>query len=285
MTQDANSEDYWDDRDVDISSLRTRIARRAKSNKLLLSVASIVLWSRLADEAFIRSMIQKYRPKVLLDLACGAGKASLPALVDTVYGIDIQGYPEESARSKGYAATFSYKPPHYDLSLPQEVDMITCINLNAHIPFTAYAGIIGNALRFLKPTGVLILVNEHDNAGPSYRRFSDPDRKRRLVSDMDHHYFESRDAFLDKFRNQFPGLHLIHERSLAPIAPMIQHYVYSTGREPSSLARLALLCADCVVGPFNYLYARIKPDAESFLKAMVFKKVAVPDGQQDLIGP
>ena len=264
--------DYWIDRDIDKSPLRTRLARNVRSNGLLLRFAGFFLSTRLNDETFIRSVIKRHEPRALLDVACGGGKGSLPALVETVYGVDISGYPAHSALAKGYKEATSYTPPDYEFTIPQCVDVITCINLNAHVPFSSFAKIIGNALDNLNEDGILILINEHDNNGLSYSRFRDPEKKHRLVHGMEHYFFETHDSFFAKFVREFPMLELMEERALSPIVSTVQHYVYKTGRDPSRAMQFALLTADVLLGPFNYLYAKMNPTSESFLVAMVFRK-------------
>jgi SAM-dependent methyltransferase len=266
---------YWENRSKSGSiSKRSAFAKWVKANPSLLRLAGFFLSSRVADEAYIHNVIMRYRPEVVLELACGGGKAVLPANSERVYGVDIEGFPVDDALAKGYYQVTSYNPPDYSFSIPEPVDLITCINLNAHVPFDSYAKIIRNALAYLKSEGTVLLINEHDNQGLSYSRFSDAEKKRALVNGMEHYYFGTKADFLARFRDAFPELELIEERSLAAIVTANQHYVYSKGADPTGLTNKAILAADLLLGPVNSVYTAIFPKADAFLVGLIFKNTA-----------
>lgn len=265
-------ENYWNDRMASNLGIRGWISRSIKSSTFAFSIASFFLSSRLSDEAVIRKYVRRYKPISVLDIACGEGKALLPALIPTVYGIDIAGFPSDMPLNKGYTKTFVYEPPKYEFELPRSVDMLTCINLNAHIPFSAYIKIVEGALKFLTPDGILILVNEYDNKGISYSFFSDPAKRLSLIRGMEHYYFTDRDGFISEFTEYFGELKMVEERSLETLVTLSQHYVYHTGKDPGPVARKLILLGDALLGPVNYLYTRFRPKCESFLRVHLFQR-------------
>jgi cyclopropane fatty-acyl-phospholipid synthase-like methyltransferase len=186
--------------------------------------------------------------------------------------VDITGFPHDLAQQIGYKRAIAYDPPDYDFVLETKVDLVTCINLNAHIPFDSLERILRNALACLKDDGALVLIAELDNAGLSYSRFNDTRKKNALVNGMEHYYFENKASFLAKLGSSFPDLTLVEERSLAAITTLNQHYIYQTGKEPTSLTRGLILVGDMLAGPINSLYTRIRPRCEAFLVAFVFQK-------------
>ena len=132
----AANKEYWDARSVgDGDSLVRKLGRRLKSSRVGLGLLSFFLSSRVADEHFLRNVLRRYSPSSVLDVACGAGKPVLPANVDEVYGVDITGFPQHLAEQIGYKRAIAYDAPDYEFSLDTKVDLVTCINLNAHIPF------------------------------------------------------------------------------------------------------------------------------------------------------
>jgi hypothetical protein len=269
----ATNKEYWDAREVpEVDSWIRSVGRRLKSNSAGLKLLSFFLPSRVADEHFLRNVLKRYHPRVLLDVACGAGKPVLPANVPIVYGVDVKGFPAHLAEKIGYRKAIAYEPEEYDFNLETPVDMITCINLNAHIPFDSFRKILTKALRYLEGGCVLVILAELDNSGISYSRFRDGAKKQALVNGMEHYYFESRDAFFGKMIAAFPELDLIEERSLGPIVSLSQHYVYHTSREPGVIAKRLILIGDLITGPISSIYAKFRPRCESFLVAFVFKK-------------
>ena len=108
---------------------------------------------------------------VILDIACGRGKSILANNSEYVIGVDIKGYPQEIAQINGYKELAVYAPPEYYFSLSRKADVISCINLNAHIHFEYFSKILGSCLEKINSDGYLILLNEYDNQGPSYKYF------------------------------------------------------------------------------------------------------------------
>lgn len=265
---------YWAGRQVasasSFGSLLKRSALTRGLTELLFSV-------RVADEAFLARALQRRKVRSMLDIACGSGKAVVPSLVDFVAGVDITGYPKEQALAKGYNLCLDYDPPDYHIALDRQVEAVTAINLNAHIPAEAYARILTRGLEFLKPGGALILIHEYDNEGLSYRWMHRHQRKfERFVHGMEHWHLRSEGETLKSLAPTVDGMRLITRHPLtAALLPSIHYYAYARQRDPGALLRRLFVLTDVPVSIANYVQCRLSQSFDrSFLVGYLYEKPA-----------
>jgi SAM-dependent methyltransferase len=250
--------DYW------VSRRRRAPARLIRAIKRMLvsnTVASVPFSMRIDDERFLLKAFKTYGICSVLEVACGAGKEAIGQLPFSV-GFDIPGAPMDVARSRGYTETRTYEPTAYEISLDRQVDAIVCCSLNAHIAPEPFERIVGNATKFLAPGGKLVLINEFDNRGVSYRWMRRLDERAwwRVVRGQDHDFLEMEDAFLARFcRNT--GFEVLQRTPIyAGLLPALHYQWFLQQRKanasdmtatPSLPSRLALLAMDVPIGIAN----------------------------------
>jgi SAM-dependent methyltransferase len=242
---------YWDDRLVGSGN---NIGSFIKRMRVTQGLTNILFSVRSSDEIFIARVLRKIGVKSVLDVACGLGKTVLPSIAEYTAGVDIAGYPADITLSKGYKECVQYQAPDYDFKITHQVDAITCIYLNAHVPFESYQQIINKSLQFLRSGGVVILINEYDNDGVSYNLMHKNKGKfDRLVKWMEHWSFEYEAYFTEKFQSAFSDLKLIHRKPLiAGFLPSLHYYWYHTGHHPPPTFTMPFLLADIPLSILNY---------------------------------
>jgi SAM-dependent methyltransferase len=272
-------DDYWDSRKPTprFQSIRQRLKRSERLNML----ASWILSTRRGDEVFLLRTVRQLGLRTVLDVACGPGKAALATACET-YGVDIPGAPLDVARALGYRATLTYEPPRFDFKLDREVDAITAIALNAHIPFDALVSILRSSLRYLKRGGYVVILAELDNRGVSYEliRRWDPSSFEGLVKAMGHAYFESEDSFLGKLGSALPELQIQARTAIVGSAlPYLQYRHALTGSDPRTLGEETLACVfDGVVGLLNQLQlAFTDAKGKSFMVGITLRRTGSTD--------
>jgi SAM-dependent methyltransferase len=273
MLRGMETEDYWGPRSAQrLDGLR----RRLKANRTILLAASWVLSTRRSDELWLSRVLTRVGARRVLDVACGGGKACLgPPFVTT--GVDIDGAPIESAQRYGYANAVHYHPPEYRIDLPEPVDAVTAISLNAHIPFEAFQSILQSAIANLRPGGHVLLVAELDNEGLSYRlmrRFR-PAGFRALVDGMAHYHLEEESAFVARMQAAFPALRLTDRQPLvASLVAFHQPFVSAFGRNMRTPLEHAIAFGyDVVAGLLNRAETTAFPArGRCFLVGYVFQK-------------
>jgi SAM-dependent methyltransferase len=262
--------DYWAARPAKAAS---GFGAALKRSPITRGLMGFLFSLRAADEAFIARALKGKR--AVLDIACGSGKPVIPAIADYVAGVDITGYPKNLALSKGYTECAEYDPPGYEFSIGRQVDAVTAINLNAHIPFESYEGILRRALAFLRPGGTVIIINEYDNAGFSYRGMKRNRAKfDRMVAGMEHWHLEKEKNFLAKLNQAFPEITRAERHPLvAGLLPSAHYHAYSTEREPTRLETSIMLLADLPLSVLNSIQCRLfKGYDRCFLVGYVFRK-------------
>jgi SAM-dependent methyltransferase len=256
--------DYWDRRNKQVSRLSA--LKRRPLVQWLLSV-------RIGDEAFIRTRLSGLgRPRVL-DVACGVGKMQISALAGTTYGVDIAGFPSHVAAGRGYR-TVEYAPPGYAFTLPESVDVVTCVDLNAHVDFETFATIIRSALSHLGAGGRLLLIGEFDNDGIGYRVMKwSPARFRDYVLGMKHWHFSRESEFIGRFEALFPELGQTERAEVVCVPPLSHFYACFAGRDVStSLGRALFLAADVGLSLLNNLLRRRPAPDSAFRVGFVYER-------------
>ncbi len=114
---------------------------------------------RIADERLIKNILKSLHGNTILDIACGAGKDILVDYSQNCIGND--GYPTELALKKGYKQALIYNAPDYFFKIDKGPDIITAINLNAHLPYCALEKILKMSIAVCKKEAHLILINEY----------------------------------------------------------------------------------------------------------------------------
>lgn len=256
--------DYWDNRRKQVSRLSA--LKRWPLVQWLLSV-------RIGDEAFIRAQLGGLgRPRVL-DIACGIGKVQITAVASRTYGVDIAGFPKSVAIGRGYQ-TVEYAPPDYTFALPEYVDVVTCIDLNAHIDFDTFSRIVRSAFSHVDTGGRLLLVGEFDNRGVGYRllkRF--PDRFERYVLGMKHWHFTRESEFIERFETAFPELRSVRRTELVCIPPLSHFYACLAGKDVNGLiGRGLFLAADIGLSLFNNLLRLVPATDSAFRVGFVYER-------------
>jgi SAM-dependent methyltransferase len=255
--------DYWQNRKTQVSRLSS--FKRWPLVQWLFSV-------RIGDEAFIRAHLTALgRPRVL-DVACGVGKMQITAIASRTYGVDIAGFPKDIAAARGYR-TVEYAPPDYAFELPESVDVVTCIDLNAHIDFETLSSIIRSALSHLGPGGRLLLIGEFDNDGIGYRVMKAfPSRFRSYVVGMKHWHFTRESEFVARFEALFPGCRRLHRSELVCTPPLSHFYACFAGRDVTSRAGRALfLVADLGLSLLNNVLRMLPAKDSAFRVGFVYE--------------
>lgn len=259
----SDSLNYWDNRRKDVS----RFAG--------LKNIPIVQWLfsvRAGDEAFLRRHISNVQNPVVLDVACGVGKEQLAKLAEITYGADIEGYPKNVAKDKGYVA-FEYSPPDYGLSLPEKVNIVTCIDLNAHIEFSSFHKIIEVAICNMQNPGTMLIIGEFDNDGVSFRLLKKyPKKYKNYVLGMKHFYFTSEAEFIFQFESSFPFLELVCREEIVCIPPMSHFYACLLDKDVKSRAmKILFTIGDLLLSLLNNV-VRLNPRiGSSFRVGYVYK--------------
>jgi SAM-dependent methyltransferase len=265
---------YWANRSVPRGNALGSLLKRSRITQWL---TNIIFSVRASDEVFLSGVLRQRNVRSVLDVACGGGKAVIPSVADYVVGVDIDGFPAHQALSKGYTECVEYRPPAYAFIISREVDAVTAVNLNAHVSQSAYRTILCQALSFLRPSGIVILIHEYDNDGISYRWMRRNRRKfRRLVEGMEHWYLRYESEFLNSVQNDFPGLRLVRRQALTcGILPALHYYVYWREKDPGPFGAKALLGLDVPLSIMNFLQTWAASDVDRcFLVGYVFEKQA-----------
>ena len=263
---------YWANRSVRSGY---RIGHLLKRSRLTQALTNIVFSLRASDEVFLATVLRRRNVQSVLDVACGGGKAVIPAVAEYVVGADISGFPAGEALAKGYATCVEYRSPEYQFTIDREVDAVTAVNLNAHISHTGYRTILGRALGFLRTKGVLVLIHEYDNDGISYRLMRrNPKKFKRFVEGMEHWHLTHESEFLKSVEADFPELRLVRRRALTcGMLPGLHYYAYLMEKDPGPFAAKVLIGADIPLSLINYLQSRIGSRLDRcFLVGYVFEK-------------
>lgn len=259
---------YWENRNAKsnfLSSLKRKILYSSWIN-VFYPFVSI----RFGDEKYIKDTLAEANTVTILDIACGAGKDILVYYSQNCIGIDIDGYPKEEVIKKGYKEALVYNQPDYNFQLNEPIDIISCINLNAHIPFEALEKILNTAFKYCRNGAHIIFVAEFYGGYSYEKHFKNEKNRNDLVNEMEHFYFESEDRFLKKLYQAFPKLELINRKSLTTIVSSIQYkYYFFKGKKP---LRLICYISDFFLSIFNYLKLKTqKKSKTAFLVGYKFK--------------
>ncbi len=268
----ADCKQYWTGRKITTSKIRELLIR-LKRNGGIIRLLSFFYSTKMANEHFVRSALNHGYIKNVLDIACGSGKHAVAAKY--AIGIDITGYPEDMARAKGYKELYCYCPPEYKIELKMKVDAIVLINLNAHICWDTFATILKNALPYLNKRGRVIIVNEYNNNGITYRLFRRrPLKYSRLVNGMYHFHLEYENKFMDKILNTFQALKLNKRKPLiGGVVPFIQYYGYLFEKTPYKLLWYLSMLFDIPLSMINNIQTALFPlYNKSFLVGYTFEK-------------
>ena len=221
--QRGADDDYWATRRAPIRAEALR--RRLKRITWVNAAVSTIMSTRRGSDTFLLQTIKEFGLRSVLDVACGEGNAALAAGCRTS-GADIDGAPLGRARRLGYERTFTYRAPQYDIGLSEEVDAVTAIAVNAHVPFQTLQSILAAGARKLRPGGVIVIVAECDNEGLSYKMLRRVNRPGfdSLVNSMGHYFLESESSFLRKLLAAMPDFDL-HSRQ-AIVGSFVPYFQY-----------------------------------------------------------
>ena len=260
----ADPVDYWKTRTKRVSRLSS--IKRWPVLQWLLSV-------RIGDEAFIRQQLNLLSQPVVLDVACGVGKVQISAIARRTYGVDIAGFPKDVAAERGYIVT-EYAPPDYVFELPEEADVITCIDLNAHIEFESFTKTIQSALSHASTDGRLLLIGEFDNHGLGYRLMKHaPSKFKRYVSGMKHWHFASESNFIDRFEAHFPELRRVQRSEIVCVPPLSHFYACFANRDVKiGLIKAVFIAGDIVLSLINNLLRLMPARDTAFRVGYVYER-------------
>ena len=264
------NKNYWDQRSSSVGVFG--YFRDKLINSFLFPVASFIFSTRISDQWFIKQALSD--SKGVLDVACGVGKKII-ASKNYSAGVDIAGFPEDLAKSIGYSELTTYKPPSYQFSITEKVDAITIINLNAHISFDAFSAILTSSLPFLKEGGKVVMVNEYNNDGLSYKIFHRNQKSLdRFVNGMEHFYFEYENQFLEKLNRDMNLKLAVRKPLTGSFLPFMHYIAYFLKTADYRLWKIPSLIFDAIFGVINSLQCRFfNSDKKSFLVGYVFTKV------------
>lgn len=265
---------YWEGRTVRQSNNLGSIIKRSR---LTQGLTNLLFSVRSADEIFISRILRKRKVKAVLDVACGLGKDVIPSIAEYTAGVDIAGYPANIALGKGYNECVQYESPDYNFKISRQVDAITSIHLNAHVPFDAYYRILDKSLQFLRPGGAAVLINEYNNDGLSYQRMRrDFEKFDSLVKRMEHWHLEYEKSFTARFDAAFGNLKLIERRPLiAGFLPSLHYYAYYTGHDPSPATMKSFVLTDIPISVMNFAQSSFSPRFNKcFTVGYVYEKLA-----------
>jgi 2-polyprenyl-3-methyl-5-hydroxy-6-metoxy-1,4-benzoquinol methylase len=245
---------YWENRPITKISFFDSVKMFFVRSNFGSKVLNLFLSLRIQDQCFLISELKGCQK--ILDIACGRGKAVFKNY-DT-YGIDIEGFPAGEALKNGYKQIFYYAPPNYEIKINDEFDAITIINLNAHISYDDFRKILLNGMALLKKTGPrkVILINEYDNNGFSYKIFKkSPKRFEEFVHQMEHHYLEMEESFLEKIL-QDTKLNLKKRKAITThVLPYLHyHTFYIKNWYPLRFMRIFSILMDIGLSQFNNLF-------------------------------
>ncbi len=263
----ADVRDYWFNRARSVSRLSA-----LKTSPLIQWLLSV----RAGDESFLRRELGLGLPRVL-DVACGVGKVQIPKCARTTYGVDVAGYPREIATERGYVAC-EYAPPDYRITLPEQVDVITCVDLNAHVSFATFETILRSSMDHLVPTGRILIVGEFDNDGIGYRFMKlFPLRFQRYVGGMQHWHFTTESQFLRMFESAFPQLRRQLRVEVVAIPPLSHFYACLFARDVRGrLGRALFRLGDIVISLLNNVLRRVPRIDSAFRVGYVYVLQASP---------
>lgn len=249
--------DYWERRAKKVSPLSA--ARRRPVLQWLLSV-------RIGDQAFVRRQLFRLNRPTVLDVACGMGKMQIPAVARRAYGVDITGFPKEAASAHGYRVA-EYAPPDYLFDLSEPVDVITCIDLNAHVAFESFARIIRSAASHATAGGRRLLAGEFDNDSLGYRRMKrSPVLFQRYVLGMKHWRFARDSEFVARFEAAFPQFRRVQRSEIVCVPPLSHFYACFANKDVSgAMMKAAFLVADVALRLLDNLL-RLFPASDSALR-------------------
>ena len=261
----AAQKNYWQGRPIHGGSRIASMLKRSVATRALMNLLFSV---RTADEVFLAKALISRGVTSVLDVACGAGKTLLPTVARHVAGVDIRGYPVQQALAKGYGECVEYDAPGYEFEIAKPVDAATIINLNAHVSQESYATILERTLRFVRPGGTVILVNEYNNDGISYRWMRRRAHKfQRFVNGMEHWHLGYEADFLTFVADRVPELRLVERQPLvASLLPSLHYYAYVAESDPGPIARKALVLADIPISIANNVQRSL---AEAFNKSFL----------------
>jgi SAM-dependent methyltransferase len=235
--------DYWEQRAKQVSRLSA--LKRWPPLQWLLSV-------RIGDEAFIRRHLSRLGRPTVLDVACGVGKVQVSAVARRTYGVDITGFPKEVASGRGYRVV-EYSPPDYLFDLPEPVDAIVCIDLNAHVEFESFAKIIRSVESHATASGRLLLIGEFDNVGIGYRLMKRaPARFQRYVLGMKHWHFARESEFVERFEAAFPQFRRAQRSEIVCVPPLSHFYACFANKDvDGAMMKAAFLVEDLGLSLLN----------------------------------
>lgn len=262
------NKNYWDQRKS--SSGFFAYFRDKLINSIFFPIIAFIFSTRISDQKFLEESLLDSNS--VLDVACGAGKKILASKPFTA-GVDISGYPKELAINNGYDELCVYDPPTYEFTLSKKVDAITVVNLNAHISFDAFLSILKSSSKHLKAGGKIVMINEYDNNGLSYRIFHQNQKKLdSLVNGMEHFFFEYENQFLEKL-NQNIRLSLVARKPLiGSFLPCMHYSAYFFRHSNYKFWKIPSLFVDAIFGVMNSIQCRLfKLDNKSFLVGYEFK--------------
>lgn len=262
--------DYWEQRKKQVSRLSS--LKRSVLIQWLLSV-------RIGDEGFLRRQLSRLGAPRVLDVGCGVGKVQIAESASRTYGVDIVGFPRAVAGGRGYQ-TVEYAPPDYAFPLPEAVDVVTCVDLNAHVDFETFATIMRSAFSHVDSgsAGRLLLVGEFDNDGLGYRLMKRaPARFRRYVLGMKHWHFLTESVFVERFEAAFPEYRRLERAELVCIPPLSHFYACFLDKDVEGRAlRLLFLAADVVLSLANNVLRLLPATDSAFRVGFVYERRPAP---------
>jgi 2-polyprenyl-3-methyl-5-hydroxy-6-metoxy-1,4-benzoquinol methylase len=262
------SGNYWSNRK------RTEVSMLEffRKSHVLTYISGSILPMRFGNEMKVLNWLKKIKPENVLDIACGVGKIQIPTLCENAVGIDIPGYPKDSILNKRYKKALEYAAPDYDFSLSDflKPNVITIINLNAHIATQTFFSILNGALKNTNQGKVYILmINEYNGNNLSYSLMKklNAEKFRKMVDAQQHDYFSTRKAFISSFKNQFPQLKTESSVAVATFPPLIHWWAYLFNNKStnyfekgvSPLLNALFLVLEIPIGILDSLYMKLFP--------------------------
>jgi len=260
------TKNYWSNRNTSSKFNFEQL----KNNPLLAWIFSC----RSADAFYIKKLLLSRPKSVVLDVGCGSGKKQLVQFSSKVYGVDIPGFPSKQTLQKGYAGVQEWEKPDYLIRLPEKVDIVFVINVNAHVEWDLFKIMLINALENAKNKALIVFINEYDNDCEMYKIMKKtPNRFKEYVHGLEHWYFIYESLFLEKITSEFPCWQYLGREELVR-NPSISHYIAFRWRSnvTTTIAKFGCLLLDVLISIYNNIQKAFgSSDNKSFLVAHAFE--------------
>lgn len=181
----------------------------------------------------------------------GGGKESLVAYSTVCVGVDIEGFPKEISKSRGYKEVFEWGD-NYSIPTDKKFDTVTIINLNAHISFSDLKKILNSVRNNIQFNSKIIFINEFDNNNLLYQYMKrKPELFNKYVFGCKHYHFSNALQF-EKEMKSISWLSL-ESKKVISANPPFSHLLAARGIDSNknTVFKGVCLLADLVISSIN----------------------------------